>query len=892
MARTRFTEHWLGRRALTGLLALFSSNPLHAGAADECLLFPQRSVLVEAFVREWLRGDVDNDGLVDFVSLDGDESGSVVLRVGDRFEHVANFSTLPASSPCGVGGALADVNGDGWMDIPLVYDNEARAVVLFGDGAGGFTPSAVLEDVQISEFPLCADVTGDGRADLISTSEIFPGGPDGFTDEGLRYEAAAGVIVAADVDNDMDIDLLSCSDLLRNDGTGVFSKEELSQTDCALLVTGDVDGDGDVDLVGASTFDDTNQFFENTGDGTFIAHDPTPAEYLSSFFVELALGDIDGDGDLDLASADSGGTRIAIFEKTGFAEFRDFPVISGQVWLEDVIGDALPDLLHSSSGLVEIHANIGGEPAVALPTEYELGRTPQFFVLADVDLDGDPDALVAHSKPINQFWVMRNDGCAFAEEVYEVGDDVWHVENADFNGDGWPDAVCASSSEIVVFINDRTGSFSSGQRYALPERNRSAVSLSDLDLDGDEDIIVSALGAAQGLHHVAILWNDGFGAFLPTTLDVALACPEGVTAARIDDDALPDIVLIDGEATSERLRVFRNLGNREFSLLQTLSLPSAFRVIAADFDADGDSDLAVVIGGTYQFPSTSIGYRIQILINEGGTLTVADSYPTVLGTGAVVCDANLDGVVDLLVPTGGSSESHTIGLLLGMGDGSFTASYIPFETEHAAIGARFADVDSDSRQELVLITSSFGAFGSLAIVETLGDYVEILTQPAERINAVEGEALVLAATADGLGELTYQWSRDGTPLSDDGRIAGVQSPALTIDPLACDDAGEYTLAVGGTCNTTSSDGTRITVFPATACALASVDCSAADIAPEGALDCIVDLADVGAVLANYEPGAAGKSRAQGDVFPPCAGDGIVDLADLGQVLAAFGADCN
>lgn len=68
-------------------------------------------------------------------------------------------------------------------------------------------------------------------------------------------------------------------------------------------------------------------------------------------------------------------------------------------------------------------------------------------------------------------------------------------------------------------------------------------------------------------------------------------------------------------------------------------------------------------------------------------------------------------------------------------------------------------------------------------------------------------------------------------------------------------------------------------------------CAHADIGPAGNGDCVVDLPDLGILLANYAPGIPGKSRAQGDIFPFGGGDGIVNLSDLGQMLNDFGTDC-
>lgn len=77
------------------------------------------------------------------------------------------------------------------------------------------------------------------------------------------------------------------------------------------------------------------------------------------------------------------------------------------------------------------------------------------------------------------------------------------------------------------------------------------------------------------------------------------------------------------------------------------------------------------------------------------------------------------------------------------------------------------------------------------------------------------------------------------------------------------------------------------------CPNPAAGCDNADIFPDGALDCVVNISDLGVVLANYAPGVPGKTRAQGDIFPLGAGmgNGIVDLSDLGQMLTDFNTDC-
>ncbi len=74
------------------------------------------------------------------------------------------------------------------------------------------------------------------------------------------------------------------------------------------------------------------------------------------------------------------------------------------------------------------------------------------------------------------------------------------------------------------------------------------------------------------------------------------------------------------------------------------------------------------------------------------------------------------------------------------------------------------------------------------------------------------------------------------------------------------------------------------------CPNPQVGCDRSDLFPSGG-DCIVNLGDLGQLLANFQPGVGGKTRDQGDVFPLGGGDGFIDLGDLGQVLSDFNTNC-
>ncbi len=147
-----------------------------------------------------------------------------------------------------------------------------------------------------------------------------------------------------------------------------------------------------------------------------------------------------------------------------------------------------------------------------------------------------------------------------------------------------------------------------------------------------------------------------------------------------------------------------------------------------------------------------------------------------------------------------------------------------------------------------------------------------------------GDVVVLQAEIDApVGVYTYSWRRNGVPLSDGGSVFGSQTPALVLLPFQSSHVGEYECVASSVfdqCFATSASA----VLTLAGCPSPALHCNYSDIAPRGAVDCRVNLADLGQALAAYAPGVGGKSRDDGDVFPPAVGDGIVDLSDISHRL--------
>ena len=315
---------------------------------------------------------------------------------------------------------------------------------------------------------------------------------------------------------------------------------------------GDLDGDGDLDAVVAN--EEVNEVWLNSGSGAFTG--ASLGSVQSSFFsFGVALGDLDRDGDLDAFVANGraisttlerNGNRVWWNDGTG--QFAD----SGQrLGLSDSRDVALADL-DADGDLDALVANEESENRIWLndgsgqftDSGQSLGQWQSRSVaIADVDGDGDLDAFVANRGQYDEVWI--NDGRGrFATSGQRLGSaaSLW-VDMGDIDGDGDVDALVASSGDSsTLWLNDGSGKFqSSGQRLESDEVR--SVSLGDLDGDGDLDAL---FGRVSGGDSASRVWyNDGRGNLQPRDQVLRGAHGFAVPLADLDGDGDLDAFIAD-----------------------------------------------------------------------------------------------------------------------------------------------------------------------------------------------------------------------------------------------------------------------------------------------------------------------------------------------------------
>jgi hypothetical protein len=652
--------------------------------------------------------DVNGDGRADLLTSLYGASGGTTVGVflgtgGGLFGPRSNFTT-------GTGAyrnTVADVNGDGRVDLLVACANANVVSVLLGNGAGGFGPKTDFATCALPEGLAVCDLNGDGRLDLVVSGasstlvSVLLGQGDGTFAAHVDYTVgySPSSVVAADVSGDGIPDVIAPAGNLNNvsvllgKGDGTLLPKTAFATGAlpVAVAVGDLNGDGRLDIVTSNVNGNSVSVLLGTGGGAFAAK----ADYTTTASpYGVAIGDLTGDGKPDLAVGGFTGV-VSVLVGTGSGTFgakTDYAASSGtnDVKIADVDADGRNDIVtaNNSGSSLSILLNAYG---AGLAPRSDLATTNNAAAVAtgDVNGDGKVDLAVGNATVGNVSIHLGNGNGTFGTKTdFTTASGCTGLVFTDVSLDGKLDVVAATGPQnmLSVLLGNGAGGF--GAKTDLPTGAYAMFPASaDLNNDAKPDLAVPNYSSAT----VSVFLGSGAGAFGAKTDFATGSSPRWVAIRDVNKDNRPDLVVANSGANT--VSVLLGTGTGSFGAKTDFGTGAApWSVAIADLNADGNQDLVT---------ANNTGNSVSVLLGTGsGTFGTKTDYATALGPASVaVGDVNGDGRLDV-VTGDNTTVSPGISVLLGNGAGALGTN-IDVSTPSYANHAILADVNGDQRLDVV-----------------------------------------------------------------------------------------------------------------------------------------------------------------------------------------------
>jgi CSLREA domain-containing protein len=317
--------------------------------------------------------------------------------------------------------------------------------------------------------------------------------------------------------------------------------------------------------------------------------------------VSVAIGDFNGDGKQDLAVANSnagsdGVGQVAILLGDGAGGFGAPALFNVgttplSVAVGDLNGDGNEDLAVANANSNNVSVLLGnGGGGFSAATNFAVGLAPIALAVGDFDGNGEPDLATANRDSDNVSVLLGNGAGGFgAATNFTVGSKPQSIAVGDFNNDGKQDLVAgnSNSSSVSVLVGNGAGAFGAATNFGVGTTPLS-VAIGDFTGDGNQDLAAGNYDS----NNVSVLVNDGAGGFGTATNFPAGSKPISIAAGDFNGDGRQDLAVADQGANT--VSILAGNGGGAFGAGTNFSVGNSPRSVAVgDFNGDGRQDLAV-----------------------------------------------------------------------------------------------------------------------------------------------------------------------------------------------------------------------------------------------------------------------------------------------------------
>jgi FG-GAP-like repeat/Abnormal spindle-like microcephaly-assoc'd, ASPM-SPD-2-Hydin len=581
---------------------------------------------------------------------------------------------------------------------------------------------------------LSASLTGSSQSYLFGRADFPVGaGPVSVVAADFNGDGKLDLAIANQADNTVSI-LLG-----QVDGTFSVKTDYPVGSVPSWVVQGDFNGDGFIDLAVSNencSYDQEGDLLCNpgsisillgNGDGTFQPHVDLPSGTQP---LGIAVGDFNGDGKLDLVTANGVGDTVSVFLGNGngtFAAPVAYATASGPLSLitADFNDDGKLDVAVGTGGTISVLIGNGdGTFQAHRDTNLLSSTSAQGLASGDFNKDGKMDIVVVGTLAgtggggATQVFLGNDDGTFSVASGYTVG--YGTIQAVDLNGDGKLDLLTQSASAggAVVLIGNGDGTFQvSPIGYSAGISNiGDGFVVGDFNGDGKLDFVVTnnacieLLATSCPSGTISVMLGFGDGTFVGLRGYTTGQAPQSIASANLNGDGDLDLVTANfgAEGTGQLPSISVLLGNGDGTFQNQLSFaPSqlAWAIIAADVNGDGQMDLAMAESNCFT-GVCSPGVASVYLGNGDGTFQAAiDNAVGVLPTAIAAADFNGDSKLDLVVANTDQGAGNTVSVLLGNGDGTFQP-HRDYITGSGPQGIIAEDFNGDGRTDLAVAGSN------------------------------------------------------------------------------------------------------------------------------------------------------------------------------------------